>query len=73
MKNYWDKFFNLTLLADRVNMVNEILSDFGSKITTSDYKVYEVDGEKIAHYSLIIPSNGKKIYKQIVTAINNKL
>lgn len=73
MKNYWDKFFNLTLLADRVNMVNEILSDFGSKITTSDYKVYEVDGEKIVHYSLIILSNGKKIYKQIVTAINNKL
>ena len=73
MRNYWKKFFTLTVLADRVDMVNEILNNFETKITASDYNVYDVDGEKIAHYTLIILSDGKYIYDYIVATINNKL
>lgn len=73
MKKYWEKFFNLTVLGDKIDIVNNVISSFGNKIGTTDYKVYEIDGEQIAHFSMIIVDGGKKTFNAIIKKLNSQL
>lgn len=70
MKQYWKKFFNLTVLENNVTSVNKVLREFGDKVVSSDYHIYDVDGEKIAHYSLVL--DGKKTFQKIISQLNSK-
>lgn len=72
MKKYWEKFFNLTVLESSIDAVNDVIQRFGDKIAKSEYHVYDVDGERIAHYSLIIADGGKKTFSALVKNLNSR-
>ena len=72
MKRYWEKFFNLTVLGKNVDKTVKVLESFGDKIRTKDYRIYDIDGEHVAHFCIIIEDGGKKTFNAIVKALNEQ-